>query len=134
MRVGTRDISFEPLGWHRVLGAKAPRTTCWYEVCARDQVPESVIRSGFVKGTHCVPLAGGMQIFLRTLTGEKVPINLEPGDTVETLKERVEEKLGIPPTKMRLVYGGRQMRDDRTLKEHNLIAGGVVHLVLALRG
>ncbi|EEH49166.2 ubiquitin-NEDD8-like protein RUB2 [Paracoccidioides brasiliensis Pb18] len=53
---------------------------------------------------------------------------------VSRIKERVEEKEGIPPVQQRLIYGGKQMADDKTAAEYNLEGGATLHLVLALRG
>ncbi|EAU29848.1 hypothetical protein ATEG_09657 [Aspergillus terreus NIH2624] len=53
---------------------------------------------------------------------------------VSRIKERVEEKEGIPPVQQRLIFGGKQMADDKTAAEYNLEGGATLHLVLALRG
>ena len=53
---------------------------------------------------------------------------------VSRIKERVEEKEGIPPVQQRLIFGGKQMSDDKTAEEYGLEGGATLHLVLALRG
>jgi ubiquitin-like protein Nedd8 len=53
---------------------------------------------------------------------------------VSRIKERVEEKEGIPPAQQRLIYGGKQMADDKTAQDYQLEGGATLHLVLALRG
>jgi len=53
---------------------------------------------------------------------------------VSRIKERVEEKEGIPPAQQRLIFGGKQMSDDKCATEYNLEGGATLHLVLALRG
>lgn len=75
-----------------------------------------------------------MQIKVRTLTGKEIELDIEPSDTVTRIKERVEEREGIPPVQQRLIYGGKQMADDKTALEYNLEGGATLHLVLALRG
>lgn len=75
-----------------------------------------------------------MQIKVKTLTGKEIPIDIEPDDTVARIKERLEEKQGIPPEQQRLIFQGKQMKDDATAKSFNIIGGSVLHLVLALRG
>ncbi|KAF2773616.1 putative NEDD8-like protein [Teratosphaeria nubilosa] len=75
-----------------------------------------------------------MQIKVRTLTGKEIELDIEPSDTVTRIKERVEEREGIPPVQQRLIYGGKQMADDKTAAEYNLEGGATLHLVLALRG
>jgi len=75
-----------------------------------------------------------MIIKVKTLTGKEIELDLESNDKVERIKERIEEKEGIPPQQQRLIYGGKQMSDEKTAKEFNLEGGSVIHLVLALRG
>jgi hypothetical protein len=75
-----------------------------------------------------------MMIKVKTLTGKEVEVDIEPSDTVARIKERVEEKEGIPPAQQRLIYAGKQMTDDKTAADFGMEGGSVVHLVLALRG
>ncbi|KAI3866174.1 hypothetical protein MKX03_008778 [Papaver bracteatum] len=79
-------------------------------------------------------LRGGTMIKVKTLTGKEIEIDIEPIDTIDRIKERVEEKEGIPPVQQRLIYAGKQLADDKTAKEYNIEGGSVLHLVLALRG
>ncbi|CAM0913053.1 unnamed protein product [Alopecurus aequalis] len=71
---------------------------------------------------------------IKTLTGKEIEIDIEPTDTIDRIKERVEEKEGIPPVQQRLIFGGKQIADDKTAKDYNIKGGDVLHLVLALRG
>uniref|UniRef100_A0A8C5NBH2 Ubiquitin-like protein NEDD8 n=1 Tax=Gouania willdenowi TaxID=441366 RepID=A0A8C5NBH2_GOUWI len=76
-------------------------------------------------------------VFLKvefTLTGKEIEIDIEPTDKVERIKERVEEKEGIPPQQQRLIYSGKQMNDEKTAADYKIQGGSVLHLVLALRG
>lgn len=75
-----------------------------------------------------------MMIKVKTLTGKEIEIDIEPTDTIARIKERVEEREGIPPVQQRLIFAGKQMSDDRTAREFNIEGGSVLHLVLALRG
>jgi len=75
-----------------------------------------------------------MLVKVKTLTGKEIEIDIDPNDKIERIKERVEEKEGIPPPQQRLIFGGKQMADDKTAKDYNIDAGSVLHLVLALRG
>lgn len=79
-------------------------------------------------------LRGGMMIKVKTLTGKEIEIDIEPTDTIERIKERVEEKEGIPPVQQRLIFAGKQMNDEKLAKDYNIEGGSVLHLVLALRG
>tara|TARA_R110002050_G_scaffold235674_5_gene371577 strand:- start:824 stop:1057 length:234 start_codon:yes stop_codon:yes gene_type:complete len=75
-----------------------------------------------------------MQIKVKNLAGRATTIDVEPTDTIEKIKERVEEKEGIPPLQQRLIFGGRAMADAKTASDYNIKAGDTLHLVLALRG
>ncbi|XP_062002977.1 ubiquitin-NEDD8-like protein RUB2 [Rosa rugosa] len=79
-------------------------------------------------------LRGGTMIKVKALTGKEIEIDIEPTDTIDRIKERVEEKEGIPPVQQRLIYAGKQLGDDKTAKDYNIEGGSVFHLVLALRG
>ncbi|GIM04065.1 hypothetical protein Vretimale_8692 [Volvox reticuliferus] len=74
-------------------------------------------------------LRGGMMIKVKTLTGKEIEIDIEPTDTIERIKERVEEKEGIPPVQQRLIFAGKQMNDDKQAKDYNIEGGSVLHLV-----
>ncbi|OAJ40737.1 NEDD8 protein [Batrachochytrium dendrobatidis JEL423] len=67
-------------------------------------------------------------------TAGMIEIDIEPTDKVARIKERVEEKEGIPPPQQRLIFGGKQMVDDKTAQDYSIEGGSVLHLVLALRG
>ncbi|PHH82602.1 hypothetical protein CDD82_5446 [Ophiocordyceps australis] len=75
-----------------------------------------------------------MLIKVRTLTGKEIELDIEMDYKVSQIKEKVEEKEGIPPVQQRLIFGGKQMADDKTAQEYSLQAGDTLHLVLALRG
>ncbi|KAM5559171.1 ubiquitin-NEDD8-like protein RUB2 [Rosa sericea] len=79
-------------------------------------------------------LRGGTMIKVKALTGKEIEIDIEPTDTIDRIKERVEEKEGVPPVQQRLIYAGKQLGDDKTAKDYNIEGGSVLHLVLALRG
>ncbi|TID22187.1 gb [Venturia nashicola] len=75
-----------------------------------------------------------MLIKVRTLTGKEIELDIELDFKISRIKERVEEKEGIPPVQQRLIFGGKQMSDDKTAEEYGLEGGATLHLVLALRG
>ncbi|CAN0158438.1 unnamed protein product [Pylaiella littoralis] len=82
-----------------------------------------------------VRLRGGMQLFVKTLTGKTVTVDVEPGDSIETLKHKIQEKEGIPAEQQRIIFGGKQLSGaDKQLSDFELEEGNTLHLVLRLRG
>ena len=62
-----------------------------------------------------------MLIKVKTLTGKEIEIDIEPTDKVERIKERVEEKEGIPPPQQRLIFSGKQMNDEKTAADYKVM-------------
>ncbi|CAG9762301.1 unnamed protein product [Ceutorhynchus assimilis] len=75
-----------------------------------------------------------MIIKVVTLNGHECLIDVQPSDTIIGLKQRLEEKEGIPPQQQRLIFQGKQLNDDKTLASYKLKGGSVLHMVVALRG
>mmetsp|Transcript_20496 Transcript_20496/g.30027 ORF Transcript_20496/g.30027 Transcript_20496/m.30027 type:complete len:124 (+) Transcript_20496:128-499(+) len=77
---------------------------------------------------------GGMQLFVKTLTGKTVSIEVEEGESIEEVKAKIAEKEGIPAEQQRLIFGGQQLQDAKTLQDYDVGDDSTLHLVLRLRG
>lgn len=74
-----------------------------------------------------------MQIFVKSINGKSRTLNVNPTDTIGTIKQQIQEKEGIDPGEQRLIFAGKNLDDDKTLQDYNIQGESTIHLVLRVR-
>jgi hypothetical protein len=104
-----------------------------YEASFKSEANSMRNSTSEAKSTDLNTSPSSIQIFVRNLIGKTLALRVGPFDLVDTVKDKILEREGVPPHEQRLIFSGRQLENGRTLADYNVQRDNTLHLVLRLR-